>query len=148
MRLSVDTNILVYAAQRSDEAKSELARLLLAGALFVDSCIAQQVYGEFFNVCHRRQLSLEESAKEHVQIWQQGFNTLPTQLHDYSRAFELASRYRLQYWDALILTVVRAAGVTIFLTEDMQDGLQIGDMKILNPFAAHNRAAIEPLLLK
>jgi predicted nucleic acid-binding protein len=37
-------------------------------------------------------------------------------------------------------------GVTVLLTEDMQDGRTIEGLRLINPFLAANNAAVEALL--
>ena len=51
-------------------------------------------------------------------------------------AFDLAERYRLQFWDAVIISVCDAHGVSALFTQDMQDGQRIGGLRIVNPFNA------------
>ena len=53
-------------------------------------------------------------------------------------ASELAERHRLQYFDALICVVAQRGGASILFSEDMHDGLRLGMMTIVNPFAAAN----------
>ena len=147
-RFSVDTNILIYAVDYTQPAKKAQSRDLLSGLVLEETVLSQQVYGEFLSVGFRRRMEVRDVLFAQLESWQKVYTTLPTQVSDLTRAFDLATRYRLQYWDALILTVVRAAGVTLFFSEDMQDGLNIGTLKIRNPFAEHNRSVVEPFMLK
>ena len=43
-----------------------------------------------------------------------------------------------QIWDAVIISVCDAHGVSTLFTEDMQDGQRIGGLKIVNPFNPAN----------
>lgn len=38
------------------------------------------------------------------------------------------------FWDALVIEVALKHGATILYTEDLQDGRQIGELRIKNPF--------------
>jgi predicted nucleic acid-binding protein len=40
----------------------------------------------------------------------------------------------LSLWDALIAQAAVAANCSLLLTEDLQDGLRVGDLIIKNPF--------------
>jgi predicted nucleic acid-binding protein len=51
-------------------------------------------------------------------------------------------KHGLQYFDALICTVLVEHSQTILLSEDMQDGLQIGPLKVVNPFNPSNAGLI------
>ena len=41
---------------------------------------------------------------------------------------------RLSFWDALIVEAALNGGATDLYTEDLQDGLVIEEMRVLNPF--------------
>jgi predicted nucleic acid-binding protein len=57
-------------------------------------------------------------------------------------ALDLADRKMLQYFDALIITVAARAGATMLLSEDMQDGLEVDGLLVVNPFVAGNDGVI------
>lgn len=50
-------------------------------------------------------------------------------------AWALKDRYRVGFWDALVLTSANEAGCDIFLSEDLSDGEIYGRVKVVNPFA-------------
>lgn len=85
-------------------------------------------------------------ARQFVADWALLFPILPTATEDLLSASELAERYRLQYWDAVIVTVSKGAGVDYLLTEDMQDGAVIDGVRILNPFNPGNAELLNLLL--
>jgi len=49
-------------------------------------------------------------------------------------AWLLQDRYRLPWWDALIVAAAQRAGCQYLLSEDFQDGLEMGSLKIVNLF--------------
>lgn len=53
---------------------------------------------------------------------------------DLLRAMEQAERYRLSFWDALIVTAAQKAQASVLWTEDLDDGQRTGDVVIRNPF--------------
>ena len=54
------------------------------------------------------------------------------------RASELRSRYKLSYFDSIIVAAALNSGSNILYSEDMQHGLVVeGQLTIINPFAAH-----------
>jgi predicted nucleic acid-binding protein len=55
-------------------------------------------------------------------------------------AVYLHQRLKLSFWDALIVQAAAAANCTILLTEDLQDGLDVGNLIVRNPFTADNFA--------
>jgi predicted nucleic acid-binding protein len=47
---------------------------------------------------------------------------------------EQAERYRLSFWDALIVTSAQKAQASVLWTEDLNSGQRMGDVVIRNPF--------------
>lgn len=50
------------------------------------------------------------------------------------RAWTAQDRYRLAFWDALIVAAAQAAGCRYLLTEDFQPDQQLDDLTVVNPF--------------
>ena len=54
-------------------------------------------------------------------------------------AFDLALQWcaeeRFAYWDALILATSLKAGATAFVSEDLADGMVLGGVEVMSPFA-------------
>lgn len=49
-------------------------------------------------------------------------------------AFFLEDRFRIGFWDALLLASANAAGCSHFLSEDLNDGQAYGGAIVVNPF--------------
>jgi predicted nucleic acid-binding protein len=54
----------------------------------------------------------------------------------------LLTRFKLQYFDALIIAVASRAGARILLSEDMHDGLVVDGLRVVNPFVAGNETLL------
>jgi len=50
------------------------------------------------------------------------------------RALEVKTRWKLSYWDSLIVSAAERGNCTILYSEDMSHGQQLGDVLIRNPF--------------
>ena len=50
------------------------------------------------------------------------------------RARGIERRYSLGWWDSLIAAAAALQGCAVLLSEDLQDGMAIGDVTIRNPF--------------
>lgn len=142
--IAFDTNIIIYGFQ--DHPKSEWARELSRRATAVGSILALQVIGEFANACRKKKLLPHSELSLAVGALLAGFRIAPTTPIHVAQALTCAERYQLNYFDALIAIVSKAAGVAALLSEDMQDGLVIDTLTILNPFNPSNRDRIEALL--
>jgi predicted nucleic acid-binding protein len=49
-------------------------------------------------------------------------------------AFAARRRWDISYWDAAIVEAARSAGCTTVLSEDLQDGMDFGGVRVVNPF--------------
>ena len=136
-RFFLDTNIIVYSFDQSSAGKAEVAdRLVRQGLLTRKGAISYQVVQEFFNVARRRSpgpMRLEEA--EHFLSTVLGplciVHSSPALFH---RALQLVERFRLQWYDALIVAGALEAKCGILYSEDFQNGQRFDDLEIRNPF--------------
>jgi hypothetical protein len=49
-------------------------------------------------------------------------------------AWLLQDRYRFPWWDALIVAAAQLSECQYLLSEDFQEGLDLGSLKIIHPF--------------
>ena len=145
MRFAIDSNVLVYAFQR-DDMRIAVADAIVRGLDGADVLLPVQVLGEVINVVRRKYPDRLYEAAIAVGTWSVLFPTAQTTVEDVIEALEVAERYRLQYWDSVIITVAARAGAGVLLTEDMQDGATVHGVRLVNPFFAANHALIDALL--
>jgi predicted nucleic acid-binding protein len=55
-------------------------------------------------------------------------------------AIQNEERYRISFWDALILAAAESGGAAILYTEDLNDGQQYGTVLVRNPFRSPDRS--------
>lgn len=133
----VDTNVLVYAHDRSETRKQPAAQALL-DALWRNrtGVLSTQVLQEFYVVATRKfdPPMPRAAARELVAL----YGEWPTVQLDTAlvlAASKLEERHAFSFWDALIVEAARRSGAERLVTEDLQDGRQIGGVRIENPFA-------------
>jgi predicted nucleic acid-binding protein len=132
----VDTNVLVYAQDDSEPSKRARAREWLE-LLWREQRGRTSVHilSEYFSVVTRKaRLSVSpESAWEDVQLY---MNWMPHELDSESlvRAYGIARRFHLNWWDCLVVAAAQAQGCALLLTEDLQDGADYGGVIVRNPF--------------
>jgi predicted nucleic acid-binding protein len=135
-RTFVDTNILVYAHDASETEKQPIARALLeelwANRLGV---VSTQVLQEFYVVATRKfePPMRRPEARQIVAL----YATWPVIQIDVGLILDAAvleERFRLSFWDALIVEAARRAGATQLMSEDFQSGRRIAGIVIENPF--------------
>jgi predicted nucleic acid-binding protein len=133
--IALDTNILVYAAMAEDTQRRHSRAIELLRLLGPQGAIVPlQAIGEFLNVCSKKAPLALAEAGTRANLWMALFLTPAAQPADYLEAVVLAHRYRLQFFDSLMLVVSRRAGAIYLMSEDMQHGQKIDGIEILNPF--------------
>ena len=131
-----DTNILIYAADRSEPRKQSQARRLLKNAIENETgAVSVQVLGEFFNVVTRRipnPLSVEEAEEAINRV-----AVLPVVEIDWAlvqRAINTHKEYGITYWDSLIVAAAERASCTRIVSEDLNSGQSYHGMVVADPF--------------
>lgn len=125
-----DTNVLVYAF--TDDPRRDRARAVIKAG----GTISVQVLNEFANVARRKlQMDWREVVGALAVIRRRFPSVVPVDLKVHEHGLRLAASYRLNLYDAMIVAAALKAGCDLLWSEDMQDGLLIGDrLRIVNPF--------------
>jgi predicted nucleic acid-binding protein len=133
----LDTNVIVYSFDHSSPLKAEVADGLLRKALLTrKGAISYQVVQEFFNVARRRspgQMRLEE-AEHFLSTVLNPLCIVHSSPALFRKALQLVDRFRLQWYDALIVAGAIEAKCGILYSEDFQNGQKFDDLEIRNPF--------------
>ncbi|HUP22342.1 MAG TPA: PIN domain-containing protein [Thermoanaerobaculia bacterium] len=137
VRTFVDTNVLVYAHDRGSGRRHRIAREVLR-ELWEErtGVLSTQVLQELY-VNVRRRARKPIGAQEARDLIQD-YLSWPVVVNDGTalvEAIALERRYRLSFWDALIVQAANAAGAEVLLTEDLNAGQRYGAVEALNPFA-------------
>jgi predicted nucleic acid-binding protein len=134
----VDTNVLVYAHDRSETQRQPVAQALVAELWRNRSgALSTQVLQEFYVVATRKYdppMSRREArqlidAYSHWQLIQVDVALILA-------ASQLEERHTLSFWDALIVEAARRAGANRLVTEDLQTGRKLAGVVIDNPFTS------------
>jgi predicted nucleic acid-binding protein len=137
-RFFLDTNIFVYAFDATEPAKARRASLLIRrGVDTGNGVVSYQVVQEFFNVALRR-FAQPMSAAEAEQYLITVFRPLLA-IHSsaglYVEALRIAEKYRVSWYDSLIVAAARQGECSLLYSEDLQHGQKIEDLRIEDPFA-------------
>lgn len=133
----VDTNVLVYAHDRSETTKQPLARALLEDLWRTRTgVLSTQVLQEFYAVATRKfDPPMSARAARQVVAVYAAWPVVQVDVPLILGASELAERHTLSFWDALIVEAARRVGASDLATEDLQAGRRLGGVRIVNPFA-------------
>ena len=125
-----DTNILVYIAS-GDAAKADRAETLVAAG----GVMSVQVLNELANVARRKMRLSFAKTHELLDLLRDLLTVHPVTVEIHETGLALAERYGLSIYDAMIAAAALSAGCDTLWSEDMQDGMKIGEgLRIANPF--------------
>jgi predicted nucleic acid-binding protein len=97
--------------------------------------LALQTLGEFFNACVRKYRFDPQVMQAAVASWQEVFPIAVSSPSALNAAMRAVISHSLSFWDAMLVSTVREAGVSLLFSEDMQHGQVIEVVRIINPFA-------------
>jgi len=138
-KVFLDTNILIYCYSIDEKNKQEIA-LELVEKYSENSLISIQVINELSNILFKK-FKLSAIEIENVILEIDNYTsivnfTLTTQI----KALKIKDRYKLQFYDSLIIATAIENKCTILYSEDMQDGLVIENiLRIVNPFKFYKK---------
>jgi predicted nucleic acid-binding protein len=133
----VDTNILMYAHDRSAGVKYERARGLVEDLWRTRSgVVSTQVLQELcVNLRRKASRPLDPKATREIVTdylsWQVVVNTGESIL----QALEIQDRYRISFWDALVIQAAEASGAAVLYSEDLSHLRAYGSVPVENPLA-------------
>jgi len=125
-----DSSVLLYIASR-EPAKAERAENLIA----VGGTISVQVLNEIANVARRKMQMSWDDTRTFLSLLRGVLSTSPITVETHERGLEIAQRYGLSVYDAMIAASALLAGCETLWSEDMHDTLLIeGRLRVSNPF--------------
>ena len=131
-----DTNVLVYCMDAGDPMRQARAIDRFARACEQDTVVlSAQVLQEFYAITTRKLKPPLPPAEALAQMERlANFEVLGSSAGSVLESVRLAQRYRLQWWDALILEAALRSGANVLVTEDGQHGQRFGKLTLENPF--------------
>jgi predicted nucleic acid-binding protein len=135
-RVFLDTNILVYAFDKSEPEKRETAIGIIAETTSNGTAVVStQILQEFYVIVTRKLTPPLPAADAEQAVGR--LSALPCPLIDpplVIAAVRTSRKHRLSFWDALIIETALSGGCSVLLTEDLQDGFQLRGLTVSNPF--------------
>ncbi len=134
--LFLDTNILVYAFDQTAPAKRNRAREIIRGD--DDWSVSWQVVQEFCSVAlHRFAAPISATdLRDYLDVVLLPRCRIMPSADLYRHALDVQAQTGYRYYDSLVVTAALASGAHRLLSEDLQHGRQIGNLRIENPFLA------------
>ncbi|HEX5933985.1 MAG TPA: PIN domain-containing protein, partial [Pseudorhizobium sp.] len=96
--------------------------------------ISVQVLNEFAHVARRKLGMSWEELSSFLGTIRALVDVVPLTAAIHDRGLQLAERYRLSIYDAMIAAAALAGECDILLSEDLQHGMSIEGLIVVNPF--------------
>ena len=131
----VDTNVLLYAISGDPAEANKMSR---AESLLTNENWgwSAQVAAEFVSSStssrRRKPITLTE-AEQWIGSWLK-FPIVAIDAQTVLKAIEVATRWRIAYYDAQIIAAAKQLGCQTVYSEDLNDGQDYGGVRVANPF--------------
>jgi predicted nucleic acid-binding protein len=136
-KIFIDSNVWCYLFVKDEHEKYKIAEKFISemadNSVFV---ILYQVINEVTNKLIQKKFK-DETIKENVQYMYKLCMIQNFSNEIIMSAFSLREKYSLSFWDSIIISSALNSNCNILASEDMQDGLRIGNMVINNIFTQH-----------
>jgi predicted nucleic acid-binding protein len=132
----LDTNVLVYAFDRSAGRKREQARQLVTGCWEKENgCLSLQVLQEFYVTVTRKIANpLQPATARQIVAELAQWRLHAPEAEDLLQAIDLRQRWQISFWDAQIVQSAAGLGCRVLYTEDLNHGQLYGQVRVVNPF--------------
>ena len=125
----IDSNVVLYLFS-SDTVKADRAEALLqSGGL-----ISVQVLNEVASVCLRKLKMTWKDVDSVLETLKSTCEVLPVTLASHEKAVGLAKRFQISLYDANIVATAILSGADTLFSEDMQNGMSMESVTVVNPF--------------
>ncbi len=132
----IDSNVLVYAADRSESTKYEKAKAFVLDFAHVGKAfLSIQNLVEFHAAVTLRiehPISVDESRKI-VGDFAQSFKICHYSHITLMKAMQLQVNYGIHFWDALLVATMQENHIRTIYTEDLKDFQKIPGINAINP---------------
>ena len=130
-----DSNVLIYAVDDADPRRQKIARELIAHAIAInrDGVVSTQVIQEFCCVATRK-LKLPREKIDEMLDYLRDLWAIDITYDLVRHALYIAEEYKIQYYDALIVSAAERLGCQEIISEDLNAGQLYRGMVVVNPF--------------
>ena|SRR5579871_2190107 len=137
-RFFLDTDIFVYTFDTGAPVKAATATDLVKRAIRTKTgVVSDQVVQEFFNAALRRFESpmTTAEAEQYLAATFRPLHAVHASPALFSEALRLGSKFRLAWYDSLIVAAAIEAQCDVLYTEGLQPGQRLESVTVTNPFA-------------
>jgi predicted nucleic acid-binding protein len=132
MRKFIDSNIWIYALNKSqDFEKHQIANTLATETgLYLSTQVINEVCVNLIKKANFSETQVQNLIKGFAQVHQ----IVEIDLNILLNASILRTKYLFSFWDSLIIASALSVNIEQLYSEDMQHGLKVEGLQIINPF--------------
>ncbi len=132
----VDSNVLVYAHDVTAGRKREIAKELLTRLWNgTNGCLSIQTLQEFVvNATGKVPQPISAEQAQDVVTALSDWTVHSPEPADVVAALKRKARYKISFWDAMILESAACLGCRLVWSEDLSSGQIYGSVEVRNPF--------------
>ncbi len=135
-KVFIDSNIFLYAFNKDEEFKYDISLKIILDKEN-NLSISTQVINEVSNNLKRKLKYTNSEIKKFIISSYQIYNIINFSKDILLYACDIRDRYKISYYDSLIVASALSSKCTILYSENMQHQLKIDNLVILNPFKVH-----------
>ena len=129
----LDTNILIYQMDHRDVVKQKKCReLVRALVLRHEAVISTQILQEFYVACTAK-LKVKPILVKGMIHGFQNMEVVIVGSDLINEAIDTSIQYQISFWDSLVVVSAESAKCQYLVTEDLNEGQVIRNVKIQNP---------------
>jgi predicted nucleic acid-binding protein len=133
----LDTNILIYQMDNRDVVKQRKCReLVRALVLRHEAVISTQVLQEFYVACTAK-LKVKPILVKGMIHGFQNMEVVTVGSDLINEAIDTSIQYQISFWDSLVVVSAESAKCQYLVTEDLNEGQVIRNVKIQNPMKSN-----------
>jgi len=136
-RFFIDTNIFAYTFDEKAPKKAQRSLQLIREAVDTGrGIVSYLVVQEFFNLALRRfpQPMNSADAEQYLMTVFRPLLAIHSSSALYIEGLRIAGKYRLSWYDCLIVSAALQGECSVLYSEDLQHGQKIENLRIENPF--------------
>ncbi len=133
-RLTLDTNILIYAIDRDSKDKHERAISIVDQAMHLDCVLTLQALCEFYSAATRKKYATHDEVSSFIKELMVVFPVVTSSSKTLSLTLKSIEGHSLSFWDSLLWATAKENSCSLIMSEDFQDKFILGGVKIRNPF--------------
>jgi predicted nucleic acid-binding protein len=133
-RLTLDTNILIYAIDRDAKDKHERAISLVDQAIRLDCVLTLQALCELYAAATRKKYATHDEVSSFIKELMVVFPIVESSKKILSLALKMREGHSLSFWDSMLWATAKEHKCSLIISEDFQDNFTLGGVKIRNPF--------------